>query len=74
MIIRKCDICNKEVDMIYTIVLYKAPIDYCIECKNRVEEVTKEFEKDVRFENVMMDTNLKNKEKKYLKQLKLTKK
>ena len=74
MIIKKCDVCNKEVNNLNTIILYKKSIDYCNECKIIVEQMVSDFQKDVDFENVMMDNSLRKKEKKYLKKIKVDKK
>ena len=70
MIIKKCDVCKKEVDYLNTVILYKTPIDYCNKCKNKIQNLIEDFKKEVAFENVMLDNNLKQKEKKYLKKFK----
>lgn len=70
MIIQKCDICLKEVDNLNTIVLYKQPIEYCNKCNKKVEELAKEFKKEIDFENTVLDATLKQREKSYISDLK----
>ena len=70
MIIQICDICNKEVKHLNTMVLYKQPIEYCEKCREKVQEVVEEFKKELDFEREVMNVSLKNKEKKYIKSLK----
>lgn len=70
MIIQICDICNKEVKQLETIVMYKQPIEYCDKCKEKVQEKLKEFENEIKFEREVMNASLKSKEKKYIKSLK----
>lgn len=69
MIIQKCDICLKEVNYLNTIVLYKQPIEYCNECRKKVEEAVQEFKKEIDYENTMLDNSLKKKENKYINNL-----
>lgn len=70
MIIQICDVCNKEVKQLETIVMYKQPIEYCDKCKEKVQEKLKEFENEIKFEREVMNASLKSKEKKYIKSLK----
>lgn len=70
MIIQKCDICLREVDNLHTIVLYKTPIEYCDKCNKKVEELAKEFKKEIDFENTVLDATLKQREKSYISELK----
>ena len=70
MIIQKCDICLREVDNLNTIVLYKQPIEYCNKCNKKVEELAKEFKKEIDFENTVLDATLKQREKTYISDLK----
>lgn len=70
MIIQKCDICLKEVDTLHTIILYKQPIEYCNKCSKKIEELAKEFKKEIDFENTVLDATLKQKEKSYISDLK----
>lgn len=70
MIIQICDICNKEVKCLETIVLYKKPIEYCDKCKEKVEEFAREFSKEINFEREVMNASLRSKERDYIKELK----
>lgn len=70
MIIQKCDVCLKIVNNLHTIILYKQPIEYCDKCMRKVDELAKEFKKELDFQNTMLDNTLKRKEKKYISKLK----
>lgn len=74
MIIKKCDFCKKEVDYINTVVLYKKSIDFCEKCRKKAEKIIADFEKEIDYESTMKDIALRNKEKQYLKNNKLTNK
>lgn len=69
MIIQICDICNKEVKYLNTIVMYKQPIEYCDKCKEKVQEKLKEFENEVKFQRELMNASLRKKEMNLIKSL-----
>ena len=66
----KCDICNKETINLDTVVFYDKTITYCDECENKVIKAKLDFKKDIKYQNVLFDIMLKNKEKKLIKELK----
>ena len=70
MIIQKCDICNREVLALDTMILYKRPIDYCYKCKEEVEKMKQEYKREIEYENVMLDSRLKSKEKNIISKVK----
>lgn len=69
MIIQICDICNKEVKQLNTIVMYKQPIEYCDKCKEKVQKKLKEFENEVKFQRELMNASLRKKEMNLMKSL-----
>lgn len=70
MIIQKCDICLKTVKNLETIIIYKQSIDYCNKCQKKVEGIVEKFKKDANFEKELMHSNLKRKERDYIRQIK----
>lgn len=44
MIIQKCDLCNKEVEKVNTMVLYNKSFDYCKDCEEKAEIIRKVFD------------------------------
>lgn len=71
MIIRKCDICNREVSILDTIVLYTKPIDYCCECRGEAEKIKQEYKQEVEYENATLDSRLRSKERNIIHRIKL---
>lgn len=69
MIIRKCDICRREVPILDTVVLYKKPIDYCERCRDKVEKVKQEYKRELEYEYCILDSRLKSKEKNLIEKL-----
>ena len=69
MIIQKCDICNREVTIFDTIVLYSKPIDYCRECREKAEKIKQEYKKEIECQIIMLESKLKLKETEIIKQL-----
>lgn len=74
MIIQQCDICKKEVLALDTMILYKKPIDFCENCRKRVEKAKQEYEKEIEYEYCILDSRLKSKEKNFIKNLRQGKK
>lgn len=62
MIIQKCDICNREVTIFDTVVLYSKPIDYCRECRGKAEKIKQAYKKEVEYQMIMLESRLKAKE------------
>lgn len=71
MIIRKCDICNREVSILDTMVLYTKPIDYCCKCKEEAEKIKQEYKQEVEYENATLDSRLRSKERNIIHRIKL---
>lgn len=69
MIIHRCDICKKNVAHLETIVLYKKSFDYCINCKAEAERIKEKFKREYEYENVILSSRLKAKEKKFLSEI-----
>lgn len=70
MIIQKCDLCNKIVPYLDTVVLYKRSFDYCKDCKKEAEKIMEEYNKEIKYENVILDSRLKSKEKNIISKIK----
>jgi len=66
MIIQRCDICKKEVDNINSVILYKKNFDYCENCKEEAEELINRFKDERKYQNILYDSVLRNKEMEYL--------
>lgn len=69
MIIQKCDICNKEVNIVDTIVLYSKPLDYCRECRGKAEKARQEYKREIECQFIILESKLKSKEKKIIQKL-----
>lgn len=71
----KCDICGKETKDLNTIIFYKKKIDYCNnkKCTKTALKLMKEFQREVKTQNIIYNCVLKSKENKLLKNLKLKK-
>lgn len=69
MIIQKCDICNREVTLFDSIVLYSRPIDFCKECREKAERMKLEYKREIDCQIIMMESKLKAKELEIIKQL-----
>lgn len=70
MIIKKCDICNKEAKELETIVLYKNKFDHCKNCEKEANKIIESFRREIAYEAVIIDSRLKSKERDILKKLK----
>lgn len=66
----KCDICNKKTVNLETIILYNKSITYCDKCEKKVLNAKLKFKREVNYQNTLLDINLKNAEKKIVKELK----
>lgn len=66
----KCEICNKETINLDTVVFYDKPITYCDECEEKVLKSKLQFKREVNYQNTLLDINLKNAEKRLIKELK----
>lgn len=69
MIIQKCDICNREVTILDTIVLYSKPIDYCRECREKAEKIKQEYKRELECQIIILESKLKTKENNIIKKL-----
>lgn len=66
----QCDICKKETVNLDTIILYNKTITYCDECEEKVLKSKLQFKREVNYQNTLLDINLKNAEKRLIKELK----
>ena len=66
----QCDICKKETVNLDTIILYNKTITYCDKCEEKVLEAKLQFKREVNYQNTLLDINLKNAEKRLIKELK----
>lgn len=66
----QCDICKKRTVNLDTIILYNKPITYCDECEEKVLKSKLQFKREVNYQNTLLDINLKNAEKRLIKELK----
>lgn len=66
----QCDICKKETVNLDTIILYNKTITYCDKCEEKVLKVKLQFKREVNYQNTLLDINLKNAEKRLIKELK----
>lgn len=66
----QCDICKKETVNLDTIILYNKTITYCDKCEEKVLKSKLQFKREVNYQNTLLDINLKNAEKRLIKELK----
>ena len=66
----QCDICKKRTVNLDTIILYNKTITYCDECEEKVLKSKLQFKREVNYQNTLLDINLKNAEKRLIKELK----
>lgn len=71
MIIQKCDICNREVTILDTIVLYSKSLDYCRECKEKAEKIKQAYKREIECQIIIMESRLKAKESNIIKELRI---
>lgn len=69
MIIQKCDICNREVTIFDTVVLYSKPIDYCRECREKAEKIKQAYKREIQCQMMILDSTLKGKESNIIKDI-----
>lgn len=48
MIIKRCDLCNKQVDDLDTLILYRRGFDFCKECKSEAKSIAKKYKETVK--------------------------
>jgi len=70
MIINKCDICGKTVKYLDSVILYSKNIDYCTKCKEKADNIKKEYEDQVKYENILLNERLKSKERNIIAKIK----
>jgi hypothetical protein len=66
MIIYKCDLCNKEVRRIDTLVLYKHTIDYCEECRVKAKVIRNAMKHSIDFYKEEANKNIEQAEQNIL--------
>lgn len=66
----QCDICKKETVNLDTIILYNKTITYCDKCEEKILKAKLQFKREVNYQNTLLDINLKNAEKRLIKELK----
>jgi NAD-dependent SIR2 family protein deacetylase len=66
----QCDICKKRTVNLDTIILYNKTITYCDKCEEKVLKSKLQFKREVNYQNTLLDINLKNAEKRLIKELK----
>lgn len=66
----QCDICKKRTVNLDTIILYNKTITYCDKCEEKVLKAKLQFKREVNYQNTLLDINLKNAEKRLIKELK----
>jgi len=68
-IIKKCDVCGKDIEEVNTIILYKNKIDFCEspKCIKKARKISQIIERELKYQNKMLDISMKNKEKEVLK-------
>lgn len=49
MIIYKCDLCNKEVSKIESLILYKHTVDYCSDCIQKAKVIRRAMKHGIDF-------------------------
>ena len=71
MIIQKCDLCNKKVSHLDTVILYKNSFDYCKDCEKEAKKIIKEYNREIECENVILDSRLRAKERNIIHRIRL---
>ena len=68
-IIKKCDICGKDIDEVNTIILFKNKIDFCEspKCIKKAKKIKQIIERELDYQRKMLSISMKNKEKQVLK-------
>lgn len=70
MIIFKCDLCNKKVDRIDSIVLYRTKLDYCKECKDKIIKIKRAIKTSIDYFNKEAHKNIMQAEKQIISRYK----
>lgn len=66
MIIYKCDLCNKEVSKIESLILYKQKVDYCEECIQKAKVIRKAMQHSIDFYKAEANKDIEEAEKNIL--------
>jgi hypothetical protein len=66
MIIYKCDLCNKEVSKIESLILYKQTVDYCSDCIQKAKVIRNAMKHSIEFYKVEADKNIEEAEENIL--------
>ena len=64
-----CDLCNKEVDKIETLIVYTKSIDYCKQCENKAKKARTTMKRSINFYNSEAERQIKEAESKILKKI-----
>ena len=64
-----CDLCNKEVDKIETLIVYTKSIDYCKECETNAKKARTTMKRSINFYNSEAERQIKEAESKILKKI-----
>lgn len=70
MIIFKCDLCNKQVEEIESIVLYKTRLDYCQECKAKAKRIKRVVANSIKYYKEQTEKKIEESEKNTLRRYK----
>lgn len=70
MIIFKCDLCNKQVEGIESIVLYKTRLDYCQDCKTKAKKIKRVVANSIKYYKEQMEKKIEESEKNTLRRYK----
>ena len=66
MIIYKCDLCNKEVSKIDSLILYKQKVDYCGDCIQKAKVIRNAMKHSIDFYKAEANKNIEEAEKNIL--------
>lgn len=64
-----CDLCNKEVDKIETLIVYTKSIDYCKQCETKAKKARTTMKRSINFYNSEAERQIKEAESKILKKI-----
>lgn len=66
MVIYKCDLCNKEVSKIDSLILYKHTVDYCSECIQKAKVIRNAMKHSIDFYKEEANKNIEQAEENIL--------
>jgi hypothetical protein len=66
MIIYKCDLCNKEVNKIDSLILYKRTVDYCSDCIQKAKVIRNAMKHSIDFYKEEANKNIEQAEQNIL--------